>query len=247
MHQDNIINLTVATVICQLLIDHHDDYILLKKSYRYQNTEEFVKPEIRLFINRTDNDILQVVSGLSKNSARLLFPYKKYHAKDLIFLTAVALSSLLLLKKDIIMIHASSIRKKNLAYVFCGPSGSGKSTIVKLAKNNTPSSDDITVIKKEGNKYFVYPSPFDKLRVGNLGKQKALLAKIFVLHQSDWTAIKPINSVKMIQLLMKYNMLGYINYLPEKNDLYKLTVKLVTSVPVQYLYFTKSRDFLKML
>lgn len=61
-----------------------------------------------------------------------------------------------------LLVHAAGILRGNQGYVFFGPSGSGKTTITTLAleQGYTALSDDLVIIKKQGEAYCVYGAPF---------------------------------------------------------------------------------------
>ena len=68
---------------------------------------------------------------------------------------------------NFLMVHASAVVRNGGAFVFFGPSGSGKSTIARLNKDGRILGDDITVIRRDGNGYTVYPVPFGLLDGGS--------------------------------------------------------------------------------
>ena len=59
-----------------------------------------------------------------------------------------------------LLVHAAAVIREGRGYVFFGPSGNGKTTISRLSLDNTVLSDDLVIIKKQGETYRVLGVPF---------------------------------------------------------------------------------------
>ncbi len=83
-------------------------------------------------------------------------------------------------------IHASCANVNGRAYLFLGKSGAGKSTSVELLKDKYPTiSDDMTLLKKIGQKYYVFNTPFlEKSWWIKKSHDLYQIDKIFFIHKS---------------------------------------------------------------
>ena len=70
------------------------------------------------------------------------------------------LSSIMLMKKDGFLLHASSVLNGGSSCIFFGPSGSGKTTIARLAGQRAVLSDETAAISRRGNSYYAHATPF---------------------------------------------------------------------------------------
>ncbi len=98
------------------------------------------------------------------------------------------------------VVHASAIAVSNTAYIFLGKSTAGKSTIIRLLKNRfIPLVDDLVFIRKEGNKYFLYQTPFmEKQWWIKKYNYKYELRCIFLIHKNEKSSVKKIDDTTHI-------------------------------------------------
>lgn len=153
---------------------------------------------------------------------------------------------LLTLKKKTIFLHASAFIKDGKAHIFCGKAGAGKSTVRQLASEYHHLSDDTTIIKKEKNRYYVYPSPFDK-RSGNVSQRRMPLGKIFFLKQDSQTRLRSLSPDVLVYKLLHSNLLSHAGYKKYKDLFCRFNLNLVKKIPIYQLRFTKSREFLRLI
>ncbi len=131
--------------------------------------------------------------------------YFSYQSSVFQFQTLLLLITQRLLSKGGgFLLHASAVKRKGKAEVFLGPSGAGKSTIVKLLSGEfTPLAWDILIIKKVGNAYFVYQTPFFE-KEGGLPKKTTSsypINRIFFIKKAKLAKINKINNLKLINKL----------------------------------------------
>ncbi len=114
----------------------------------------------------------------------------------------------LLLKNKGFLLHSSAAKIRSKADIFLGPSGAGKSTIAGLLKDRFHVlSDDISIIRKENGKYYLYQTPFvDKAFWIKNQTEKYPLGRIFFLEKSkDFEVVKVKDKKNIIRrLLMLY-------------------------------------------
>lgn len=241
------INVPIAGFTCQICFDNKKYFDYFHPEYRiFKNIS---KIDWHIYIKDIESADLRIKLYRKQKFAILYFPHKRLDIKYLLSFSAIAISNLII-RENILIIHASSLIINGSGYIFCGKRGAGKSTVIKLTNDYTPLSDDAAIIKKEKSKYYIYPSYLDSKRCNISGKHKTLLEKIFIIQKKDKTLIKNITPDKIMQKLLKNNFLVFLGFLgtaEEKNILIRFCLDLASSVPVQKLYFTKSREFLKLL
>ncbi len=116
-------------------------------------------------------------------------------------------------KFNALLLHSSSIINDNYGIVGSGISGSGKSTFAKKLKSEgcTILHDEITLIRKLNEKFYIYPTPFNynpKHIVNFLPKKE--LKKIFILKRKSNYYLKNIDKKKFYQEILKL-IFGYNN------------------------------------
>ena len=95
--------------------------------------------------------------------------------------------------KDIIL-HCSAIEHNNQVSLFLGKSGAGKSTLVKLLKLHLrPISDDIALIRKLGDNFFLYQSPAREKNDYPITRRKYSIKNIFLIEKAKKNMIRKIS------------------------------------------------------
>lgn len=102
----------------------------------------------------------------------------------------------LLIQKQGVVVHCSAIKYDNQAYLFLGKPGAGKSTVMSLlSKKFLSLADDSGIIKKEGNNYFFYQTPYlEKNSWIKKNNDKLYLSKIFFLRKKSYFKIEKIKN-----------------------------------------------------
>lgn len=177
-----------------------------------------------------------------------------------------------LTERETLLLHASSCIKNGMAYLFSGPSGAGKSTIIRFFPPTSILSNDTAIIRKEGDRFFAYTSPFDKKEQPNLRMMRAPIDKIFFLHQSQKTILEKNSVSESIIHLLPMNILFFniankiqkyyehhlppSTFLPKSDkkeitqlmqDLYRLNIEFLSNTSPYTLYFTRDLNFLSKL
>lgn len=104
------------------------------------------------------------------------------------------------------LIHASGVIRNNGGFIFTGRSGSGKSTIASLscqeATMNTVLNDEIVLIEKRGDDFWVRSTPFN-----GYFKDKengcAPLKAVFLLEQAKENYLKPLSKADFVRQFIK--------------------------------------------
>jgi hypothetical protein len=102
--------------------------------------------------------------------------------------------SLALLDAGALLVHAASLGRGARAWLFAGPSGSGKTTLTRVSPGATLLSDEISIVRLEGDRGVrCHGSPFWG-ELARAGENTALpLAAIHVLRHADRHAATPMS------------------------------------------------------
>ncbi len=162
-----------------------------------------------------------------------------YLSMDLFDIILRNIFNSLLLVNHGLTLHASSCLTKKGAFVFLGESNSGKSTIAKLlAKTYLPLNDDMTVIRKIGDKFFLFQTPFIQRNIYQKKNNTPIhINSIFFIHKSPvCRLIKVKNKLTVLNNLIKlttYNK-NFLEY--PKKDLSEY-LKTLNSIIYKYDFY----------
>lgn len=124
---------------------------------------------------------------------------------------------ILLDKHHSFILHTSAVLANNKAYLFLGRSGSGKSTIAKLlAKKYQVLCDDMAFVRREGDKYYFYQTPFLENNFAKVFPKKLEVKKIFILNKAKNSTVEKIN---LLQKDIVNIFIGQILNRPQKKDI----------------------------
>jgi hypothetical protein len=145
--------------------------------------------------------------------------------------------SLLLAKQGGLLVHASSAVKHGKAFLFAGVSGAGKTTISRLAPPDaTLLTDEISYIRREGDGYVAYGTPF----AGELAKPgeniRAPLAALYLLKQGPENRIEPVGAAEATRAVLE-SVLFFAHDAKLVGKVFDSVCELVQRVPVQRLTF----------
>ncbi len=138
------------------------------------------------------------------------------------------------------------------------PSGSGKSTIIKNFPEDKVLSDDITILKKISNKFYIYTSVLDNKYFQGFPLTKSKLRKIFFIKKASFTSLSPIGTFEeKLNIVLHNNLLFWFIEIQKHNKinfpdsvrtkLYKLALDLVTVSGLEILYLKKDRSFIDLI
>lgn len=141
-----------------------------------------------------------------------------------------------LLQRSGFLLHASAVIRKDRGYIFTGVSGAGKSTIGALSPENVLLSDEIVIVRKREDRYWVYGTPFiSKFMTGGANRGLAI-EKLFFLNKS------PRNfTVKISQKAALAQFLGNTVFFSRLKDdnmkIFEICSDFISSVPSFELHF----------
>jgi hypothetical protein len=145
--------------------------------------------------------------------------------------------SLVLADEGGFLVHAASGVRHGRAFVFAGVSGAGKTTMTRLAPPDaTLLTDEISYIRRNGNGYQAYGTPF----TGELGRPganlKAPLAALYFLEQGPDNSIVPASEPDAAHALMR-NILFFAHDPELVSRVFEAALELVSRVPVAHFVF----------
>jgi hypothetical protein len=145
--------------------------------------------------------------------------------------------TLILAKQGGFLVHAASAIRGGKAFIFSGVSGAGKTTISRLAPPNaTLLSDEISYVRREGDRYLAFGTPF----AGELGKvgenQSAPIAAFFLLGKGSRTRIEAVNPAEGIQRLLR-NILFFAADPALVKLVFESACRFASAVPIRRLVF----------
>lgn len=153
----------------------------------------------------------------------------------------------LVIKNNGLVIHASAIVIRSKAYLFLGKSTAGKSTVVRLLRDfSTPIADDIAIVMRRKEKYFVYTTPFiEKQRWLKKQNKKYILSGIFFIKKGKKSYMKGIiDESEILDLLLNQILIVKEN----KHEIIQLCLGLISGgITFSSLTFRKNREDLKQI
>jgi hypothetical protein len=145
--------------------------------------------------------------------------------------------SLVLAREGGLLMHAASAVRNGRAFLFAGVSEAGKTTISRLAPADAMLlTDEISYLRREGDGYVAYGTPF----AGELAKAgenvQAPLAAVYLLHKGQENTIEQVRSSDAVRLLME-NVLFFAHDPELVNLVFESVCDLVRHIPVYRLTF----------
>ena len=201
----------------------------------------FEKPEVT-FVNGTERGTFDW-QGLSGK-----FDLTKKEAKMSCSLTPAGLNSFLrfiysviLLREQGFLVHASGLIKNGMGYIFPGKSGAGKTTITQLSPDATLLSDDLPLVKIEGTPV-IFGTPFwGGLAVAG-EKTSATLAGIYFPIKDKENYVERLTPKKVLEKLLP-NAVFFFKNAEFSKYLFELCFDLATEIPGYELHFLPDSSF----
>lgn len=138
--------------------------------------------------------------------------------------------------------HASSLVFEDKGYIFMGREGAGKSTVRKLVKKIESLGDDVAIIKKRYNEFYLYGSPFYQRTKRSYENKKVKIEAIFNIIQSGFTMIENIDDFSSLETLRR-NIFLSKNEKVQNETLFNF----FHSNKVLKMYFEMSDEFWMMI
>jgi hypothetical protein len=147
------------------------------------------------------------------------------------------LHSLEVVKQGGFLLHSASAIRHGKAFLFAGVSGAGKTTISRLAPADaTLLTDEISYVRKQGETYAAYGTPFTG-ELAKLGENcSAPLAALYLLAQGPENRIDPVAVADAGRGVLA-NMLFFADDEEMVQCAFKAACDFVDRVPVRRLTF----------
>jgi hypothetical protein len=145
--------------------------------------------------------------------------------------------TLILARQGGFLVHAASAIHHGRAFLFAGVSGAGKTTISRLAPADaTLLTDEISYVRRAGNAYEAWGTPFagELARVGE--NQAAPLATLFLLEKGPENRIEEVAAAEAVRLLLR-NILFFAEDPELVSLVFRSACEFVEKVPVRRLIF----------
>jgi len=147
------------------------------------------------------------------------------------------------LHDDTVLLHGAAYAKNDQGYIFLGPASAGKSTITGQIPKKYIYADDTVVIKKLKNRFFLFPSPFDKKRMMKKELKPVPVGKIYILKQAKKNKTINLSSENKITAILNRALLiegGCLIQEKKPKKLYRLIFQLADKIETFELLFTKN-------
>ncbi|HKV82729.1 MAG TPA: hypothetical protein VJP02_31570 [Candidatus Sulfotelmatobacter sp.] len=145
--------------------------------------------------------------------------------------------TLILARQGGFLIHAASAIRGEKAFVFTGVSGAGKTTMCRLAPPDaTLLTDEISYVRREGNRYLAWGTPFagELARLGE--NQSARLSGVFLLEKGLENRIEEVHPAEAVQRLMR-NILFFAEDPDSVELVFQSACEFASLVPIRRLIF----------
>jgi len=148
------------------------------------------------------------------------------------------------------LLHASSLEYNGDGYIFIGRGGSGKSTVARLLEPQRILSDDVTVIRKNINRYELFANPwwnYDKDIKIELPQKPATLKAVFFINKANKTSFKRLSYKKALREMMYgdaiFQQAGFFDNKSGIRSFYLFSLNLIKDIPMFELSVKKDRFF----
>jgi hypothetical protein len=145
------------------------------------------------------------------------------------------------------LVHAASAVRNGKAFLFAGVSGAGKTTISRLAPPDAAVlTDEISYVRREGEGYRAYGTPFagELARVGE--NVSAPLAALYLLAQGPKNKIEAVDKAEAARALLT-NILFFAEDPQAVIPVFESACDFVSRVPVKRLTFVADARVWEMI
>jgi len=164
------------------------------------------------------------------------------------------LYSLILVQEGGFLLHAASVVKHGRGYIFMGRSGAGKSTIAGYSTQYEVLSDEISLIKKVGDQYLLYSTPFwgeQEIKGGNFyspihGIYQLKASPIYQLKASPETEIRKLQTKESLCRLME-NILYFARVPFLTRQVFQNCLDFIYKTNLYELTFQKNNHFWEII
>lgn len=150
--------------------------------------------------------------------------------------------SFILLDERGFLVHAASLIKNNVGYLFPGKSGTGKTTITRLSIDSILLSDEISLVKMIKGEYNIFGTPFwGELAIAGKNTHTPL-NHIFLPKKDIKNYILPSKPINTLEWIVP-NVLFFSDDEELKLKLFNICFDFVNSIPANELHFQADPSF----
>ncbi|MDY6855150.1 MAG: hypothetical protein SWO11_10680 [Thermodesulfobacteriota bacterium] len=165
----------------------------------------------------------------------------------------IVLISMNLALRGGLFVHGTGVNYNGYGCLFLAPSGGGKTTLSMQSFPGAVLSDDGIIIRKHGDHYKLYPTPFRQRPGGDIHKWQwcespVQLKAVFILEKGLTTRVLPIPRFHALRLLMN----AFTHFFMYMSPMHKLRVfdfwrELSLNLPISCLRWRKGTDYLPII
>ena len=144
------------------------------------------------------------------------------------------------------LLHAATVIRAGMAYVFTGRSGAGKSTVASLSPHGSVLTDEISLLRRENGVWRAHGTPFwGEFRAAG-SNTSAPVRGIFRLVQSAENRVAPLRPVELLRALLT-NVLFFSAESEANRRLLEILGQTAEEIPGGELSFRRDRTFWEVL
>lgn len=156
------------------------------------------------------------------------------------------LLSMILLPHHGFLLHAAAIERHGKAHIFMGHSGAGKSTIASLSPAGAPLTDEISLLRCDGEGWRVHGTPFwGEFRAGDRNCHLPV-AGIYALAQAAENRLEKIAPREALRALLG-NVLFFAKNRAAREQLLSIVSACAEALPFYRLHFKRDSSFWEVL
>jgi len=147
------------------------------------------------------------------------------------------------------VLHASSLVRKGLGYIFVGKKGAGKSTVRQLFPDLLSLGDDLALVRKEGHRYNLFGSPVYQRANRIYPNKKVRIAGVFELVQAEEDFLERLSFTQAVNSIVKHAFVCDKEPRDRQGKilLVKTCADFCQKVRCYKLFFTKSRKLMNLI
>jgi len=236
----------VADLLIEFYCNNKEDASFLRKRYPGFLVEKRATftPAGKIFLTKSRSQNVQVKQD------KIYLPLESLRKDFSLFNIFFEIALMPILGKNRgFILHASSLVRDNLGYIFTGQEDSGKTTVRKLFPELVCLGDDTAILRKVGKQFFLFSSPFYQRDYKPCAGYKAPVASLFVLaKKADFNRVELLVFPENLRAVLSNAYISETkNNIQEKELLSKNCYEFCLKTKIFALSFKKDRSFWPLL
>ncbi len=148
-----------------------------------------------------------------------------------------------------LIVHGTGLCRQGDGYLFLAPSGGGKTTLSMQSKPYAVLADDGIILRKRGQQYRIYPTPFRQRPGGETiqwawHQSSKTLRALFILHKGAVTRLSSLSRAQALGDLINGFTHYYVWMKPHQAvNVFDFWRRLTTMIPMANLEWRLGSDF----